>query len=195
MSKISLYILMVFLWFNTGWTEEINQKGTKFSISEISINDSLLKYFSKKEIKKNIKNFYKDKKFIVTVLTNERIKESYDYIQIHFKKNDKKFKVQSINGTKIMNYDSCLELQKKIDYENINKFKDFSRSGPTTRKHAHDKTGESKATSFFYIFNTGDIAEVSCYFFAEHMGYKGGLTEGISTAEFHNWLETKKSEY
>ena len=77
---------MVFLWFNTGWTEEVNHKGTKFSISEISINDSLLKYFSKKEIKKNIKNFYKDKKFIVTVLTNERIKESYDYIQIHFKK-------------------------------------------------------------------------------------------------------------
>ena len=81
-----------------------------FQIEEISIGDSLLKYYSEKDIKKSIakKQGYKNKSFVRGVICKSDAKHSfckvkkdlktYDAIQFHFKKNDPEYKLFMISG-------------------------------------------------------------------------------------------------
>ena len=60
-----------------------------FQIEGMSIGDSALDYFSESEIKKNKKNWYRDKKFYGVEIKAESKK--FDTLQFHFKTGDRKY--------------------------------------------------------------------------------------------------------
>ena len=68
-----------------------------FKIEGISIGDSILDYYSKKEIKKNKKNYTKDKTFSTVEIQNIK-SGTYDGIQLNYKTKDKKYIIFGIHG-------------------------------------------------------------------------------------------------
>jgi hypothetical protein len=194
MKKLSLYIFLVLMVFSNA-SAETKYVGTKFTIEGMSLGDSLLDYFSEEKINSNLRDFYKDKRFSVTLIEDLKSHEFYDYVQIHFKTNDNKYIIHAIDGMIDINYNACLKRQKKTDKDLTNTFKNAEREGPVTYKHDYDDTGKSKVASIFYRFKSGDRAEVSCYDFAEHIKFPDGFNVAISTKEIIEWLNTKESEY
>ena len=61
-----------------------------FEIEGISIGDSVLEYYTKKEIKENIKQYTKDKTYSLVEIHPFK-SEIYDALQLHYKTNDKKY--------------------------------------------------------------------------------------------------------
>jgi hypothetical protein len=123
-----------------------------FQIEGMSIGDSLLKYYSEKDIKKSIdkKQGYKDKSFVRGVICKSNAKHSfckvkkdlvtYDAVQFHFKKKDKEYElfmisgikdfIGDIEGCKIEKSNTTSELaetfpnaKKKVKKENIHKIR------------------------------------------------------------------------
>ena len=56
-----------------------------FQIEGMSIGDSVLDYFSEKQIKNNLRNWYKNKKYSTTSLKNLPQFEIYKELRISFK--------------------------------------------------------------------------------------------------------------
>ena len=67
-----------------------------FEIEGMSIGDSALDYYNEKDILNGKVNWYKKDDFYPIVI--ELDNSNYQAIQIHFKKNDKNFIIQSIGG-------------------------------------------------------------------------------------------------
>ena len=103
-----LLILILTSSFNTG----IKADDVKdFQIEGMSIGDSLLNFFSEKEIKENIFEDYpasdKYKRFFSW---KHKSFEVYDGVQVNFKKGDKKYVIKSLTGEikyKNGNIDEC----------------------------------------------------------------------------------------
>ena len=106
MKKLILFlVLSVLLNFNSN-ADDIKD----FEIEGISIGDSLLKYFSKKDVKKSIaaNQGYHDKSFVRGVICDTPNKGSwcnvkmdmntYDAIQFHFKKKDSEYVLFMLSG-------------------------------------------------------------------------------------------------
>ena len=85
-----------------------------FQIEGMSIGDSALDFFSKEQIKKNSKNYFKNKKY--TPVQNDQLSffKTYDAVDFAFKTNDKKYTIQSIAG--VLFYDKNVkDCYKKMD--------------------------------------------------------------------------------
>jgi hypothetical protein len=85
----------------------------------MSIGDSLLDFFSEEEINKKIFGDYpgsdKYKRFFSW---DPESYEIYKGVQVNFKKNDKKYIIQSITGEiKPINIENCYERKKNIEKE------------------------------------------------------------------------------
>ena len=86
-----------------------------FQIEGMSIGDSALNFFTKDKIKKNKKNWYKDKKFYGVEF---KIKsEKFDQLQLHFKTGDKKYIIHAVGGLVFYknNINDCYALKEIID--------------------------------------------------------------------------------
>ena len=92
-----------------------------FELEGMSIGDSLLKYFSEKEIIKELKDQYKFKndKYTVIEFYKASFYKTYDSIQIAFKKNDIKYKIVALEGM-IFYFDDiqkCKDKVKEVEFE------------------------------------------------------------------------------
>ena len=89
-----------------------------FQIEGMSLGDSLLDHFSKREIKNGLKTFYpgSNKLFIIEIKISSEI---YDSIMLQVKSNDKKYKIYGLTGTKYFenNIEDCYKLKNKITKE------------------------------------------------------------------------------
>ena len=93
-----------------------------FEIEGISIGDSLLEYFSEKEIKKKIIDGYSSDKYLtIQFKKKHRNFKTYDAMHINILKNDKKMKIYALHGMKeyIDNIKGCKKEKTKI-FEEIN---------------------------------------------------------------------------
>ena len=161
-----------------------------FQIEGISIGDSLLSFFSKDEIDKNLRNFYNDDTYLVSVLPTLTKDTMYEYIQVHFKKNDKKYIVKSIDGLIDIDIKDCLELQNKVVNEISSIFENIDKIGPLVYSHGADKTGKSTTNHFEWRFNKS-VIEVVCYDFVKPMEWLDGLNVAITSDEISDWLNNK----
>ena len=107
--KVRIFIAVLVLIFTLqSWTKADDIRD--FEIEGISIGDSLLKYFSKKDVKKSIAadQGYHDKSFVRGVICDTQNKGSwcnvkmdmntYDAIQFHFKKKDSDYVLFMLSG-------------------------------------------------------------------------------------------------
>ena len=93
--KIIIFLLILIFSFQS-WSKADDI--SDFQVEGMSIGDSALDYFSKKEIKKFLKTYYlKSKKFYDRENTSSKYK-TYDGVGFSFKKKDKAYKIYGING-------------------------------------------------------------------------------------------------
>tara|TARA_B100001559_G_C16243819_1_gene503680 strand:- start:24 stop:611 length:588 start_codon:yes stop_codon:yes gene_type:complete len=195
MKKLLTIIILGLLWSNTTQAEDIND----FEIEGISIGDSLLDYFTEKEIKnpgaKNIYFYPNSRKFYEIVLNlNSTI---YDEIQFSLKDKDDSYKIYNINGTIFFkqNISKCHDKKNEIESDlskilNMNEVNIY----PETGKHTVDKTGRSTYEAVWYVFKSGDHVGVICTDYHIDMNNQDSLKLLISSKEYNNFLRTEAYE-
>tara|TARA_Y100000768_G_scaffold363176_1_gene322609 strand:+ start:3467 stop:4111 length:645 start_codon:yes stop_codon:yes gene_type:complete len=169
-----------------------------FQIEGMSIGDSLLDFYSEKEIKSNIADVYtykKDKTFIMTAFdTTEGYNfKQYEAVQIEFKKYDNNYIIHGVTGKIFSNYHNnikeCFKKQDQVIKELTQIFKNQKKMPTRTANHIADKSGRSKVRQSAFVFkNSGDMVFVECYNWHDDMKYLSNLKVVLVTKELDDWL-------
>ena len=188
-SNISLFFFLILFLFKTSVSYSSTIKD--FTIEGISLGDSVLNFFSREEILNNKMNYYKKDDYITIGLDNHPSLKQYDWLQISYKKNDKNFIVESLDGVLSFDndYNGCLKKKSEIVLE----IKDMTGIEPKEYedKHRGDPSGKSKfSNSEFYIDN--DVIVISCIDWSKKMEerYFDHLKVIINSYEFSNFLRS-----
>lgn len=174
-----------------------------FKIEGIGIGDSLLDYFTEKQIAEGMLemeeyNLTKDgnfKEFIAAEFRFENF-ENYDALQIYFKPNDERYEIYGING--IIDYqdiNNCYLKQNEIVEEFSVTFKN-SEKYELSFPNPIDETDNSMIKRTSFLLKSGSSAMVSCYDWSDDF-IKKGLADKIK------WIkhlrisinEKERSEY
>ena len=187
MKKLSTYLFLLLFSFQTSsWADDVRD----FQIEGMSIGDSLLDYFSEKEIQENLPyEIWKGKKFdAFEFVSAERFKD-YDAVQIGFKPVDKKYIIYSVEG--MMSFDkdfpNCLNKMEEIKLE-IEELKNLKKEEFDFRKHRQDKTGKSKYITTSYNFLNDDSINIQCYSWSEEMNQIDHLRISLRSKEYSEWI-------
>jgi len=195
MKKLSTYLFLIFFSFQaSSWADDIRN----YEIEGMSIGDSLLDYFSEDEIKNNIvKTYYKyksTKKFVAVEFYEVPFFKTYkDGIQIHLKRNDKKYEIYGLSGNIWYkeNFDDCYKKQNEIDKELSKVFKEAEREYASKTKHPADESGKSNVTYIVYWFKLGDHAAIDCTDWSSKMKpRRDNLSVNLITKELNDWLNS-----
>ena len=157
-------------------------------LNGMSLGDSALEYFDEKEIKKNIKNWYKNKDVIgVSIQVNG---QDFDRINIHYWANDKSYTLISIAGIKFYKNDikKCRAQMKEEVKTIADSFKGL-RKKTYNKPHSGDKTKKSKTYNTEFKFKSGDLIKISCYDWSKKMKYWDHLRVGFVHPDFRKWLD------
>ena len=195
MKKLSTYLFLILFSFQTSsWADDIRD----FQIEGISIGDSLLDHEDEESIIKYSANIYDIDEYYVFVNYFDH-SSNYDGYQVHYKKNDKKYIIVALQGTKIFknNIDECYDLRKKIVSEVKELFINAKTQDETTF-HNGDPSGKSMITyTRFYINKDSKFEDlqISCTDWADGLKFADGsnatdkLTVTITTDEYFEFLE------
>ena len=164
-----------------------------FQIEGMSVGDSALKYFTKKEIRTEKKYRIKypgSKKFYAITFEDYPKLEIYDSIQLNVKNKDKQYLIYSISG--INYYEDGIERCKKqletITNDLVKIFPDASIS-KQTKKHEYDKTGKSLIHQSIFDMDSGDEVRVECYDWSKNVSWDDHLRVRIVTNKFEKFLQ------
>jgi len=197
MKRLSLYLFLILFTLPTpSQADDISD----FEIEGISLGDSALDYFSKQEINKRIENkkfvkYPRSDSYYGMSFRNKDFFNTYDFVKIHMKKNDKKFKIVGVSG--IINYpnnfEDCLKERKKIVKEveenfTINSSRDYT-----------DKFGGKGGKSIAYItdfnFVSGGAIRIWCTKWDKQnkntKNWTDDLNAGVSSKEFLDFLQNE----
>tara|TARA_B100001540_G_C15718792_1_gene602029 strand:+ start:81 stop:653 length:573 start_codon:yes stop_codon:yes gene_type:complete len=160
-------------------------------IEGMSIEDSLLDYFSESKIKNSPSAYYPGSKKYKKIEVQIQYKD-YDLVAFHFKTKDKKYLIAQIQG--IIFYDKNIKKCKKKMDEVENFISDFlkkPRSNYNERKHP-DKAGTT-FVSEFYIEK--GVIKLWCTDFTKKTENSKGYTDhfalSIESQDFVNWLNNE----
>ena len=190
MKKLSTYLFLIFFSFQTSsWADDIRD----FEIEGMSIGDSLLDYFDKEKIEKFIYgDYYKDKTF-TSVEYISQLDSKYEVIQIHFKTNDKKYIIFSIDGVIRFkdNIKNCNKEKNKISNEIEEIFKNLNKKEINTEM----ASGHGTLSSINFKFKSGDYVEVVCYDYyneyTDETGFVDNLRVSMNRKELKEWVRDK----
>ena len=115
MKKIFLIIIIFLITFNFQSLTRANDI-RDFQVEGISIGDSLLDYFNKKDIEQKAEAMYPNKEMKAATFKSYKF-DKFEEIQFHWISKDNKYKIQSISANIDYknNINGCLELRKKIN--------------------------------------------------------------------------------
>jgi hypothetical protein len=170
----------------------------EFEIEGMSIGDSLLDHEDEESIIKYSANIYDIDEYYVFANYFDH-SSNYDGYQVHYKKNDKKYIIVALQGTKIFknNIDECYDLRKTI----VSEVKELFINAETqdgTGIHDGDPSGKSMVTyTRFYINKDSKFEDlqISCtdwidgYKFSDGSNATDKLTVTITTDEYFEFLE------
>ena len=179
MKRLLLILILTFSFQTLTKADDISE----FQIEGMSIGDSLLDYFTKKEIR--IKRKYRikypnSKKFTAITFDEDPKLKVYDSIQANVKTNDKKYTIYSISGISYFdnNISKCKEQMKLISKELIKIFPNASNINKT-KKHEYDKSGKSLIHQSIFDMDSGAEARVECYDWSKKMSKKHNLDDQL----------------
>ena len=127
-----------------------------FEIEGMSIGDSAIEYFTEEEILNGVEYFYKKDEYKHFELISPKFSK-YDSMHLYFKKNDKDYIIQGLDGTKyfINNISDCYKELKDVDLLVSSNFNYKSRD---ESEYNHPMMiRESTVKDIFYEFNFGII--------------------------------------
>ncbi len=189
MKKLSTYLFLVLFSFSApSFADDIRD----FQIEGMSVGDSLLDYFSEKEITNSKIINYKDNKYKFAYL--RKVNSIYIVLQIGFKTNDKNFKIELINGIIDFknNVDECWKKQDKISNEIDYLFPNHKKedTGKTTR-YPEDDPGGLVARFITYFFDSGEKITVYCNDYSKKSDLYDNLKVQIVSKKMSDYLATK----
>jgi len=190
LKKIFLIITIFLITFNFQSLTKADDI-RNFQIQGMSIGDSLLDYYKEKKIKKNIRNWYKKKDVIGVEIIEKN--GPYDSIQVHYKKNDKDYKIIGVAGLifyRKNNINDCYEKQRIVTDELKEAFPNVRLKYGKMRNHFSDKSGKSKTTTnTFYLSGNGEV-DVACYDWSKKMPYTDHLAISFRTKKLKDFINS-----
>ena len=193
MKKFLAILILVFNFQTPSQADDIQD----FQIEGMSVGDSLLDYFSEKEIEDNIKRTsFKNKKYTKFEMYKHDSYKTYESAQVFFKKNDEKYKIYFVSGSLFDENINIKNCKKKDEIaEEISKsisIKDVKINDEGIYSHPTDKSGESKVNASIFRFLSGGYIKVTCVDYSkkieEEWGWKDNVRVDIGTEEFGNFL-------
>ena len=165
-----------------------------FQIEGISIGDSALEFFDKKEIeeRKKIGFVYTDKTFFSATFYNKDFFEKYHNIQLHIKANDSEYIIYSVAG-KINykdNYNECVNEMEKILPELKVLFSEARFFDDGTEIWTNNEGYKVKTKSYFLQLSDGANIALECYDQPKEMNIIDHLSIAIDSKEFVEFLTT-----
>ena len=166
-----------------------------FQIEGISIGDSALKYVSENVLKRNEKNWFNDNQYSISANLKPSILNTYDSLQLSYFTNDKKYKLQGIEGIKFYtnNIDECNSEFDKIVLDIKESFSNISVGKKGKSIHAYDKSGKSTYTYQSLVFQNGDSIYLACedWSIESEFGDSDGLRISLRKKNYSSFLTYK----
>ena len=191
--KVFISVLVLILSFQP-FTKADNIQD--FDIEGMSIGDSLLDFMTKKEINKNILDYFPDeRKYYVVGKTSDL--NTYEQIEIYLKTDDKNYIIRTLGAFIEFSGKECLLMKREIDEEFKQIFSNL-KSYPATLKHPYDKSGKSKQIQTNYVFGDSahkdDHIRTECTSWSEEIKQKDGFTDNLiviaMTSEILKWIDS-----
>ena len=163
---------------------------SEFEIEGISLGDSLLDYFSEKEILINRATYYSNDKFTTSRMLSDKF-ENFDQLDISFVTKDNKYTIIGMSGAI---YEENMSEGCKLKSEEIKNFiiKTLNNINyeyeEETQAHPVDKSGKSTVETKYFYLNNGDLISVQCYNFSKETGFTNALKLGVDKKKFVEWL-------
>mgnify|MGYP001309098565 CR=1 FL=1 len=160
-----------------------------FEIENMSLGDSLLKYFSKKEIEDNRSGAqYPNKEFILYYFKGLSKFEHYEAVTVAVKTNDKDYIIYDLGGSIYFkdNFQDCLSMMKKVDYE-LNQMFTKAKNSSGKNSHAYDKSGKTIQHYSIYELETGDNSQIVCLNWSDKLEKNGHIDELNLTIGFKEY--------
>ena len=184
----TLLTLFVLFFSSSVFADDISD----FEIEGMSIGDSALDFFTKEHIKKNTKNYYKDKTYTPVQNNGPLFFETYDAVDFNYKTNDKKYIIQSLSGVLFYNNNikDCYPKMDEIIAELKQLFRNSEFDDKETLRHPNDpegKAGKTRVTIASFYLKSGSI-DIACYDYSEKHGSQDHLNIAIQNIEFGKWL-------
>ena len=189
-------ILILFLTLNFQGITKADDV-SDFEIQGLTLGDSLLQMYSKKEIEELLKtdsNFYpSSKKYLL--LATEGKDENFDQLNIDLKYNDKDYIIYGLSQYKRIGYKNCLK-EMKIIFKDIKKIFTQGKYKLKEYKETHpgDTSGNSEYTSTDFDFNNGSSLRIVCTDWGKELeadNYHDNIDVSLASSKFNNWLENE----
>ena len=192
-----LSTIFVLLFSSSVLAEDISD----FEIEGISIGDSLLDYFSKKEILQEIEinkpsyNYLREE--FGEIYLFEGLSKYYSVI-FFVKLNDKNYIIQGIRGT--IDYDDkkmndCYTKQEEVINE-ISPLFEISNKEKNIEYYKIDPSGKSKTTYINLKLKSGDVVSVDCNKWEEKFklqnNFMNALVVSLRSKEVNDWLSSER---
>ena len=162
-----------------------------FQIEGISIGESALDFYTKIEILKGTKQYFKNDRY--TIVEIKKNLNLYDVLQFTFLTNDKTKDITSLSGI-IFYRENIKNCYDEIDniYKDVKKiFPNFQDDGKLTYKHSADKSGKSSITDYVLISNNKDEIQIGCTDFSKIHGGNDHLNIAIKTLGYRKFLQNE----
>ena len=162
-----------------------------FGIAGMSIGDSLLDYFTKKEIDKG-KFFEKEQgnRKDVAKFYIKKKKGNYDWRTVSYKTNDKDYEIIELTGFVFMNFSQCIKQRNKIDDELKDLFTNSERQVTGKVEHFLDKNSFTDNIIYWTSNTQNDLISLTCYDWSNLTGYEDQLRIEAYTDEYYQWLSS-----
>ena len=189
MKKLLGIVVLGLLLSGNAYAEDIGD----FQIEEISVGDSALDHFEKKELKKE-KNEFKSKKY--NKYCSSKFETYEGGICFYTKRKDKLFIIESIAGFQSYpdDIEACYVEQVNIDKELSSLFNNAKRQ-VDDYKIDGDKTGKSTERDIIYVLQDGGEVGTACLDYSKKFTKKNNANDHlqvfVDTKEYANWLRTE----
>ena len=180
-------IIIIFISFQTlSKADDIRD----FQIEGMSIGDSLLDFFSKKEISKflNYDDLPSDMKFRITEINSEREinMKLYDGMQFYYKPKDPKYIIYALSGyLDCKNKSDCNKIFNEVSGDLKKIYKSVKKK---TFIHPDDKSGKSIHTYYDFKLNEGLIS-VSNKLWSDAVDWQSNISVLIQVNEVREWIK------
>lgn len=191
MNRLLLVFILVF-----GFQSLIKAEGViEFEIEGISIGDSLLDHYSKKEIESWVVTNYpsSDKYYKVETRLNDG---EYEVISFHLKKNDPKFIVTELNGGKFFgtNFSKCSKFQNKVISDISGHTRNLEKD---TYRYYYKKVeeGKSYADIIEFTYPNGDLIRTWCVNWTsiveKKLNFEDNFAISMTPSRHMKWINTE----
>ena len=191
MKRLLLILILTFGFQSLTKADDIKD----FEIEGISIGDSALDYFSKKQLDNKSYAFSDNDKYLTSYFYKSEFK-NYEGIEVSYLKNDKNYTIKGISGgNTVISLDECKKKYNKIKKDLNNYFKDAD-SMDDDGHHPSDTTGKSKYFRTSYSINPKSNyfeIETSCIFYIGEAAKKFTSNAGVTIkdADMNDWLNNE----